>query len=526
MRRILTCIILAAAGPVMLLAQTSVKALYSKENLSWQSPWLEGVNMAAHTLNSFFLTDTVSALSTAALRADMATGEMKSIFAPETDLTGTAGIRSYMRIHRTYLYGDFSYSYGYGRNSRWRGLIDPYRTPFMMADSIPGNISRETYAMTAGAAYATGRHTSLGIRASYEASLMSKHKDLRNKNTYMNFEILPGVLFHTRNLRLGLDAGYRRTTEEVEYMQVDESTEKYLFELYGLWLYRSLGYNSADHSRMLINSAFHGDLTLELLFGNFRLFNNFTTEYDYGTQDEIGYNHLKYGDTRTLTYSDRLILSWGPSHKIQADVTFSRILGYKFLQRQEYDPDSGVRIWITYGSPINSYSGDYSHMDLNYTYRHATDFLHADWEITAGASHLAYDRTVKEHPIYLSQEIRAITPYLQGAWHWRSPRHQLDIRPGIAYTRTYRGIPDEITNESGMDISTGDTPLQLEGPLMEEYRFLAADRLCAGASLRYGWCASPAKGSVLSIELYYGLETALSSGENRHHTSLSIGFTF
>lgn len=507
-------------------AQTPEKALYSTQKLGWQSPWLDGDNSAAHVLNTFFLPDSVCSYTSAVLRAEYTGGTFRNIYDPGSRLNAGAVIESYMRIRKVFLYGSFGYTYDYGRNSRWRGLIDPYRTPFMMADSIPGNISDEIYSMAAGIGFPVGKHTAAGIKASYSASLMSKHKDLRNKNTLMEFEIIPGFVYHSDRFRIGLDAGYRRTTEEVEYIQIDESSEKYLFELYGLWLYRSLGYNSADHSRMLINSAFTGDLTLELRFGPFRLFNNFSAVYDYGTQDETGYNNLKYGDTRTLTYSDRLSLNWGPRHRVQAEVTLSRILGYKFLQRQEYDPDSGVRIWVTYGEPINSYAGDMSRIGLNYTYRQAADFLHADWEITAGASHLTFTRAVKEHPIYLSQELRSITPYLKGAWYWRTARHQIDLCPEISYTRTYRGVPDNIVNESGMDISTGDTPLQLEGPLMEEFSFLSADRISAGASLRYGWCASPAKGSVLSLTAAYGIQSALLSGQNRHYASLSVGFTF
>lgn len=506
------------------------KALITPGRLYWASPWLEGSNMAAHTLNTFFLTDTVSSLSHAALTADYSEGNLRNIYTPASEVRAGASVSSYMRIRRTFLYGRFGYTYDYGQNSRWRGFADPYRSPFMLADSIPGNISRETYSMAAGAALQAGKHTSLGLLLSYGSSLLSKHKDLRNKNTVMDFSITPSVVFHTRTFRAGLDLTYSRYTEETDYTQIDESTEKYLFEIYGLWLYTSSGYSGADHSRILISSAVSGNLTLELLLGETRIMNVLSLDYDYGSQTETGYNNLRYGDTRTLTWSDRLILTWGVSHRLEASAVSGQMLGYRFLQRQELDPDSGVRIWVTYGDPINSYSSLWRYADLHYTWRSARSMMQVRWEVTAGTSWSDMSRTAKEYPVYFSQSISSAEPYLKLAGHWYKGRSQWSISPSVRWKHVYSSTPDHVYNVSDMEITIGETPLQLEGPLMEEYSFLASSRIDTGLDLRYGWTVPQTRGSVLSVSAGWVMQTALGDlmpeGAARHCTRLSIGFTF
>ena len=109
--------------------------------------------------------------------------EEKDIFMPESMLRGTMDAYSRQTLDKVHLFGHFGYSYELGKRSTWRGWIDPYETPFMLADSIPGDISIERYAMQAGMAMPLGNGWSAGLDLSYNVALLAKHKDLRNKNT-------------------------------------------------------------------------------------------------------------------------------------------------------------------------------------------------------------------------------------------------------------------------------------------------------------------------------------------------------
>ena len=74
----------------------------------------------------------------------------KDIYMPEAMLCGTMDATSRQTLGKVRLFGHFGYSYEIGKRSTWRGWINPYETPFMLADSIPGDISLERYAMQAG----------------------------------------------------------------------------------------------------------------------------------------------------------------------------------------------------------------------------------------------------------------------------------------------------------------------------------------------------------------------------------------
>lgn len=528
MRRI-TIIIALALTIFPAFAQEGEKLLYTYDRIEWLNPWLSGNNMAAHTMNSSFLNDSLVSFTEAEAGAGYTTGGLKNIYDPASGIIGEGDIRSYMKSGKVYLYGSFGYSYDYERECTWRGLTDPYISPFMLADSIPGNTSLETYSISGGVSFPAGNKFSIGILAAYQASIFAKHKDLRNKNTLMDFTISPGILYNGGIFKAGLDLSYRRRTEKIEYMQVDESTEKYLFEIYGMWLYRSIGFSSAETSRLQLDNSVAGELGLEFESGSFKAYNSFAVTYGYGQQTETGYNNLRYGDTRTLRYEDRLTIMSGDRHKIEATVSLERMLGYKFLQRQEFDESSGIRVWVTYGNPVNSYVMDLHSAGLEYTYRMARNPWDISWEVTAGAKALSATRKAVEHPISFTQDLALIRPYLEFGIHRKYGRHFLDIQPGAAYTACLGGKANETANVSDTEIPESDTPWQLENELEKEYGFLSCDKAEGSVDIGYGYALSPQKGRKLNIGASYIFQTATGErmrGECRHHIRISVGITF
>ena len=101
-------------------------------------------------------------------------GDMKDVFDPDQRLKGTLEASSRRTLGKVGLYGRFGYGYDYGRGSTWRGWIDPYETPFMLADSIPGSLSLERYTMEAGVGIPLGGGWSAGVDVAYDVALMAK----------------------------------------------------------------------------------------------------------------------------------------------------------------------------------------------------------------------------------------------------------------------------------------------------------------------------------------------------------------
>lgn len=526
MKRIVTLSLLLFAASALSAQSESQKSLFTLDRLPWINPWLTTDNMSGMTLNDDIFKG-FTAFSDATLSARLQSGSLKNIYDPRSTITGAFNIDSYSKLGKVFLYGRFGYDYSHMEESRWRGLIDPYETPFMMADSIPGNISLEMYKMEAGIGIPLGKF-SIGVDVRYDVGLMAKHKDLRNKNTYMNFDISPGIMYRGETVKAGLNLGYIRNTEKIEYSQVDKNSEKYMFDLYGLWLYHSTGFSSAETSRMKENSSVYGAVQLDLIFGKFRIFNNFRAEYLSGLQGETKYNNLIHGETHKLTYSNSLTLQYGLRHRIVADFSSYRMTGDKFLQRQELDPASNVRIWVSYGGPVNCYVRNYRSEDISYTYRMAYSPTDISWEGTVGFRNYSTDHKYKEHPINFAQNLDIYEAYLRFAKYWVIKKSMIDFAPMLGYSFA-GGDADRITNvESGEELPM-DGNLQLLDQLWEEYNFWQAPKFSAGIHLRYGYMLNKEKGLNLNIKLNYNISGAtggVCKNTYRHYTGLSIGLTF
>ncbi|MCF0175614.1 MAG: hypothetical protein HUJ94_02135 [Bacteroidales bacterium] len=323
----------------------------TEQYLNWQNAWFGSANPAAISL---FSTASVSAqMGEAVAGGDCSFGKFRTPYEPASRFGANLSTLSYIKLWKAVAKGRFGYGYDLSKGSTWRGLADPHETPFMLADSIPGNLSKETYSMEAAVAMPVGSHLSLGLEAAYDVALMAKHVDLRNKNTGMDFHISPGIRYDSRHFSAGLSARYHRSTEKIEYLQVDESTEKYLFEFMGAWNFRSLGFSSAETSRMKIGNAFGGSLQTEYKSGGkFRIFNEFSADYLTTSQGETGYNGLRHGDSRSLVIADNISFVISPRRRITAYWKSAPMVGYRFIQRQELDPASGIRRYVTYGSPV------------------------------------------------------------------------------------------------------------------------------------------------------------------------------
>lgn len=427
-----------------------------------------------------------------------AIGRMHDIFEPEASVSGKLSASSRHTLGRVHLFGHFGYDNTYGRGSTWRGWIDPYSTPFMLADSIPGNISLERYAMEAGAALPLGGGWSAGIGMAYDVSLMAKHKDLRNKNTGMDFRVSPGVHWQGRRVGLGLDLGYERGTEKVEYMQVSESVEHVLFDLYGLWLYHGSGFASAENRRLKEENRFSADLQFDMDLGGVVFHNELSGLWRQSVQTETGYNNLRFGDVRELTWSDEFTLEIGGLHRIEGSFTLASMQGFRPLQRQELDPASRIRVWVTYGDPVFCYWRQYHHERLSYTYGRS-------WQLTAGVDNWRVEHAYTEYPQRFSQKISTVTPFVAAEMSVRA----FSFSAQVGYVHVY-------------DTYTDVTEWQLREPLLRQWDFWDGGdfQIGIGAGWSRGRC-------YLKGTCETGIAVTPGDGDGfRAAASLTVGFIF
>ena len=454
------------------------------------------------------------------IHSDVEGGAFRGVYDPELSVRSGIGAEAVAFKKGVLLHGRFDYGYDYGTGSRWRGWIDPYETPFMLCDSIPGNISKETYDREATLAVPLGKWT-VGAGAGYRASIFAKNKDLRNKNTRMDVSIAPSVTYRGDRFRAGLTAGYFRNTEQVEYMQVDASSEKYLFRIYGMWLYSSSGFSSAENRRYKENSGVFSDLRLEYETGPVLLRNDFHVRYTYGSQTETGYNNLHYGDTQLLSYADEFSLRAG-AHRLTAFWNTAQTIGLKSLQRQELDPDSKIRRWYTYGDLSECYYRQTTHAGGAYT------FEKEKWSVSAGIAWMEEKQYYREYPALLTQKLSLLEPHLGGSLRLSPGKKAgwLDLEASAHGHLPLVAVCNDITLLG--TVASDDINAQLEGPLVEEFAWRSA--YSTGGSLDARWTLPLPKGGR-SLEFGIGVryDAAIGgalNGRFRSGGSLSVNYNF
>ena len=425
-------------------------------------------------------------------------GDMKDVFEPDQRLKGTLEASSRRTLGKVGLYGRFGYGYDYGRGSTWRGWIDPYETPFMLADSIPGSLSLETYSMEAGGGIPLGGGWSAGLNLAYDVGLMAKHRDLRNKNTAMRFRITPGVYWQGGRVGLGLDLGYERNTERVEYSQESTSEEHVLFDLYGLWVGQAMGFSSAENRRMKENDRFTGDFQLDLSLGSVSVSNNLNLFWLRGVQTEVGYNNRQFGTTRSWNWIDDLEIRVGEAHAFEAQVLFSTMQGFRPLQQQELDPDSRIRVWVTYGDPVFCYWRRMHFEHLQYTYG-------TSWKLQFGVANESMTHSYTEYPHRFAQSANSLR-FSVGAVVPLG--RQFELTPWLAFDKDY-GMKNDITD------------YQIYEPLMRQWDYWDGNNLLG----RLGLAWKSASGRTC-VRAQYGIMTSDHFTDFRHSASLTVGFNF
>jgi len=522
MKKVLIYILLLVPFVVL---EAQEKSDYSIDKLTWHNPGLKSQNSAYLRMSESDLSK-INSFTDAGIYFNYEEGKFKNIFDPESQITGGLDINSYSKLGKIYIYSRFAYDYSHLSNSKWRGLLNPYSTPFMMVDSIPGNASLEMYHMEMGLAFPLGEKFTIGTDIKYNAGMYAKKRDLHNKNTLMDFEIRPGITYNSEIVNVGMNLGYIRGTEKIEYMQVDASTEKYLFDIYGMWMYSSLGFSSAENLRLREYDKYEGAVQFELNLNDFKFFNNFTVLYSLDTQTETGYNNLIHGDADQLTYNYNGTLQYGLKHRLSASYSASELLGYRYLQRQELDPASNVKKWVTYDK-MNCYVSTSADWNADYTFRQAFSQLNISWAATIGARSTKLKRAYKAYPQSFTQNFRYTEAYISFVKYLKMKNSELALTPEFSYG-SGDGVALDIALKDNTQNVLGDSnSVLLNEQLNEEFNYLISTKFSAGLNVRYTYKVKPSTG----FNIYGDLsgKTFIPVGDEiglRNFVRMTIGFTF
>ena len=196
MRRILTLL--------MIIAVSGAAAQERFDYVFRRNPWNGGPNAAGIRQDSL-------SRSYAEIYFTKENGGMTGHSSSDDSWNAGARTESVRHLKKVSFAGGFGYDYFDGRNMCGSMFTEPGYYPVDILEFTPGRKIREDYTFTGGVSAVLGRRWTGGLRVEFEAQNYAKRKDLRHKNTRLDFEFSPGVMYHAGRFAAGGRAAAVRT---------------------------------------------------------------------------------------------------------------------------------------------------------------------------------------------------------------------------------------------------------------------------------------------------------------------------
>ena len=212
----------------------------------------------------------------------------------------------------------------------------------------------------------------------------------------------------------------------------------------------------------------------------------------------MGYNNLQFGTVRSWTWTDELALQIGENHAVEASAVFATMQGFRPLQRQELDPASRIRVWVTYGDPVFCYWRRQHAEHLQYTYG-------TSWQVSVGVDNEGMSHSYTEYPQRFVQRTHAVTPSVGAViplgLQWK-------VSPWAAFSKAY-GMENDITQWQEYE------------PLKRQWDYWDGDNWLAALGVKW----TSARGCTY-VQARYDMMANDDFSEFRHAASLTVGFRF
>lgn len=389
-------------------------------------------------------------------------------------------------------------------------LVNPGSYPVDILEFTPGRKTRQIYSFDGGVSYDAAPNWRIGAAMNFCATNLAKRKDLRHSNLRLEFQIVPGFMYHNGKLALGISAIFMKNSESVFPEQVGTSESSYyafldkgmMFGSYGPWN------GGALH---LFESGVDG----------FPL-----REYGYGGAAEFQYGGLfvEAGYTRTSGRAGEKENIWFrfPGNKVNVKAGYSgnghfaRLnLGWKGQQTEETVlekvSENGVQTVRETGSNI------VAEREL-WTLAPEYEYICGFWEILAGISlEKKMEVSATMYPYLFTREVSTAEAHLTGTIH--PGAFDIRLTAGCRFGRVSEGssVQDE---ESGVQTS----PFRLEEWYALHKEWLSAPGVEAALSIRYNF----SKGLYLEAgaSILHGFRLSLMNGSNRISAGIGIGYEF
>jgi hypothetical protein len=250
--------------------------------------------------------------------------------------------KSYRIINKIFLSGSFSYHNQQETGARWNGTYEPYRgNPYILGDSVTGaSYRKESYDLSGGIAMNINPRLSFGCKVEYFVGIGAKQKDPRPENNVVRLLINPGIILHSDQFNFGIDAGYTKRKEEVDYIQyITENPDIAYFAFKGFGFYDKeidMSYYRFQNEHNLF-----GGLQLETLKKAFPSLTEFRFKYGHETIDDgsSAISKEKGGDWDHIDLKFKEIVHFGKgnqTHRFMLNAGYFDGYGSEYFQDKIY----------------------------------------------------------------------------------------------------------------------------------------------------------------------------------------------
>lgn len=444
---------------------------------------------------------------------------------------------SYRSFEKITFYGRMEYRYFRGENMSGSIFVNPGEHPFDLVEFTPGAKTMERYRLDGGAGFAITQHLNGGIRFDYEADNYAKRKDLRHKNTRMDFNLSAGLMARWGIADLGANYLYRKNTEKIACEQIGTAGENYYmffnkgvwFGESGLWDGNGMHLSEPGISGLPLKNTEQG-AALQVNLGRkaVRFFNEFTFRSQYDESGEKG-TIWNFARAKHFQYRGILQIAQGENaHRIHGGVSYVNLWNYENILLKENI--SGVIQTVIYGHRL-IYRQRTVTANVEYEYAWQAAQYNPWMTLRVGAAYA--DRSAVGSlvfPYTRSQTIENVRIYANWERNLALGADQLQVRVGLACATGggNRLSEGKVTVETP-DMELGDYATGNDLYRNYEFEYLTATREELSLGLRYthpvgriglpvyvdaGWHWTHAQ-AVRWIE-----------GQNRHALSLALGCMF
>lgn len=185
-----------------------------------RNPWNGGLNRAGLREDSL-------SMSYAEAHFDKHNGGMTDHSVSADSWTAGLKTESVRHFDKISFAGRFSYDYSDGKDMCGSMFIHPDFYPVDIFEFTPGRKILENYAFTGGLSADLGCEWRGGLHVDFTAANYAKRKDLRHKNTRLDFEVAPSAEWHRGDWRVGAAYIFAKNSERIEAEEIGSTPDSY-----------------------------------------------------------------------------------------------------------------------------------------------------------------------------------------------------------------------------------------------------------------------------------------------------------